>query len=440
MNHICKAASRFADAPALSCLAVVTISLLVPAQALTQCQPVTDSVKPPATRQDTQSVAPAFFDEPKFTVAGVTDATTPGGHGSDTVLRTKESLAKDTVSLGKDSSSQAHSGQAATEKSPRAAAHAPESFDANYQQGESLLAEGKPREALPYLERASRLNPADRTTQDKASLHHLMAKVEEQLGNPLEAVHQFQAAAELDPTEPNLFDWGGELLLHRAVDPAIEVLAKGNRLFPTSMRMLLGLGVALYDRGSYDQAARCLCQASDLKPYDPTPYLFLGKIEDVEIAPLPGVAERLERFVRLEPENALANYYYAVSLWKQRKSPEDTSNYPQVNSLLHKAVHLDPKLGAAYLQMGILYAEQKDFPQAISAYQRAIEATPRLEEAYYRLAQVYRQNGKQLKAQQELEVYSQLKKESAGDAERQRHDIKEFVYTLRSQPPASPPK
>ena len=43
---------------------------------------------------------PQFFDEPKFTVAGVTEAMNPGGHGSDTILRTTEALAKDTASLG----------------------------------------------------------------------------------------------------------------------------------------------------------------------------------------------------------------------------------------------------------------------------------------------------------------------------------------------------
>ena len=41
--------------------------------------------------------SPEFFDEPKFTVAGVTDGTNLGGHGSNTIVRTKESLAKDIV-------------------------------------------------------------------------------------------------------------------------------------------------------------------------------------------------------------------------------------------------------------------------------------------------------------------------------------------------------
>ena len=46
---------------------------------------------------------PQFFDEPKFTVAGVTEAMNPGGHGSDTTLHTTDSLAKETVLLGGNS-------------------------------------------------------------------------------------------------------------------------------------------------------------------------------------------------------------------------------------------------------------------------------------------------------------------------------------------------
>ena len=41
----------------------------------------------------------AFFDEPKFIVAGVTDAMNRGGHGSDVVLRSAEALSAATASL-----------------------------------------------------------------------------------------------------------------------------------------------------------------------------------------------------------------------------------------------------------------------------------------------------------------------------------------------------
>jgi hypothetical protein len=45
------------------------------------------------------SAKPQFFDEPTFIVAGVTDPSLSGGHGSDPVLRSAEALAKSTASL-----------------------------------------------------------------------------------------------------------------------------------------------------------------------------------------------------------------------------------------------------------------------------------------------------------------------------------------------------
>ena len=344
---------------------------------------------------------PEFFDEPQFIVAGVADAYTPGGHGSDTVVRTKEALAKDTASLSGNLGASRFTAKsnAETEKSLRAA-----------------------------LEREP----------NNAALHHSLGDIDEKLGNPLEAVREYQRAAELDPSEPSLFDWGAELLIHRAFEPASEVFTQGNHLFPGSVRMLIGLGVALYDRGAYGPAAQRLCEASDLNPADPTPYLFMGKIQAVEISQPEGMGERLERFARLQPENALANYYYAVSVWQQRKGPEDAETSARVEALLEKAVHLDPKLGPAYLQLGVLYSERQEWRQAILTYQKATEASPQLEEAHYRLAQAYRQTGEKLKAEQELQLHAQIKKKAAEQAERERRDIREFVYTLRDRSPATP--
>ena len=402
-------------------------------------------------------------------MAGVTEAMNPGGHGSDTILRNTETLAKETVSLGAVSP-QPPSSSAAEEASLRKLTdREPGNFDANHRLGTLLVDSGKPGEALPYLKRAAQLKPdsyknsyelaladaaagqyqrarADARTlltgqekgrqqgtqKQQADLHQLLGDVEEKLGNPLEAVREYQRAAELDPSEANLFDWGADLLLHRAFEPAIEVFTKGNRLFPRSVRMLVGLGVAWYARGGYELAAQRLCEASDLNLDDPTPYLFMGKMESVETTQSPCMVEKLARFATLQPENALANYYYALSL-SIRTDADDSNQFAQSESLLQKAVHLDPNLGAAYLQLGILEGSRGDFAKAITAYQQAIAANPELEQAHYRLAQAYRRTGESSKAQAELQVYEQLSKKTAEQVDHERHEIQQFVYTLRGQ-------
>ena len=387
---------------------------------------------------DTAS-GPEFFDPPQFTVAGVTDPTNLGGHGSDTVVRNREALAKEAVALGNESAgSPARVPPVATEESLHAEqARNPTAFaanfDANYRLGQLLADRSRANEAIPYLQQALRL-------KETAEVRHLLGDVEEELGDPLGAVREYQRAAELSPKESNLFDWGSELLLHRAPEPAIEVFAKGSHLFPRSVRMLVGLGVARYARGDAGEAEHILCFASDLEPEDQEPYLFLGRIQAAERNVSDESADRLRRFAELHPENALANYYYAVSLWKRRKSAQDVADVPKVESLLEKAIRLDPGLGAAFLQLGILRAEQKDFPSAIAAYQKAIGLSPRLEEAHYRLAQVYRQSGEKEQAEREIQIYERMATENTGEEDRERRNIKQFVYTLRGPDSASKPE
>jgi tetratricopeptide (TPR) repeat protein len=122
-----------------------------------------------------------------------------------------------------------------------------------------------------------------------------------------------------------------------------------------------------------------------------------------------------------------------------RKGPQDTVRTAQIETLLRNAIRLEPKFAAAYLQLGILNSEQKDYPQAISDYRQAIQADPQIEEAHYRLAQAYRQTGEAAQADAELKVYDQIVRESAQQAEHERHEIRQFVYTLRDQPPAQIP-
>ena len=413
------------------------------------------------------TTVPEFYVEPQFTVAGVTDANNHGSHGSDTVSRTTQSLTREVVAADKSSSmaKSSNSPDATEEALRRAALLAPDSFEANQKLGAYLLEVGRPADAIPYLERAHHIRADDARTvrqlaqadvdagkfdearsliqstlgrRNDAELHHFLGDLEEKQKHPVEAVHEYQRAAELDPSETNLFDWATELLTHRALAPAVEVFTKGNHLFPQSARMLVGLGVAWYASGSPDLAAKYVCQASDLNPHDPNPYLALGRMQIVEGAGAQEVLEHLKRFVQLQPDSPQANYYYAVSLWKQTSLSLAPEDFRHVKTLLEKAVRLDPKLAVGFLQLGVLYEDRGSLPEAISAYQSAVAADSQLGEARYRLAQAYRRAGENLKAQQELASYQEISRHQEEQAEREARAIPQFVYTLRDS--KSPPQ
>ena len=161
--------------------------------------------------------------------------------------------------------------------------------------------------------------------------------------------------------------------------------------------------------------------------------MFLGKVQSIEITKLEGYTERLARFAKLHPDNAWANYYYATGLWKQRKGPEDSETPARVLALLEKAVRLDAGLGAAYMQLGILYSDQNDDAKAIAAYQKAIEVSPKIDEAHYRLGQAYERTGQKARARQELDAYEQMSKKLQQEIERERSEIQQFVIELRNK-------
>ena len=394
---------------------VFVLALIAPA-ITAQCPPIAASAK----QQPTSS--PQFFDEPAFTVAGVTDTTSLGGHASANSVPS-QTIARQVTSLKEAPHSPS---TPATEKSLRESVERnPASFEANYQLGKFLTSSGKHAAAVTYLERASQLRP------ENADVHHLLGDCNEKLGNPLEAVKQYQRAAELQPSESNLFDWGAELLAHGAVEPATQVFSKGKRLFPQSSRMLIALGAASYARGSYGQAGQYLCEATDLNPRNPGAYGLLDKLQVADGGQSDAIIQRMARYVQLDPANGLANYYYAAAL---RNRPAGAESSLQVETLLRNAVRLDPQLALAHVQLGILYAERKDFREAIAAYQKAIQADPRSDVAHYRLAQAYRAIGEKSSADKETEIYKQLVSEKTSDKERQA--IQQFVYTLRRNDPA----
>jgi tetratricopeptide (TPR) repeat protein len=356
------------------------------------------------------SKAPEFFDQPQFEVAGVTQAGS-GGHGADTVGRSTETLAEKMKSLATETST--------TE---------PADLDAKRKTLAATLA----REP------------------NNAEAHRLLGDVLEKSNDPLKAVREYQRATEIDPNEPNLFSWGMELLVHRALEPATEVLAKGNRLYPKSERTLLALGITWYARAFYDRAAQALETACDLNSGNSSPYLFLGEVEAAQVALLPGAMERLARFAQLEPENALANYYYAMSLRKRLVSQKavDTPNadlsseHASIESLFKKAIRIDPQLGAAHLQLGIFYSDRGDSAAAMREYQSAISVASDdkdiLADSHYRLAQAYVRSGDRAKADEEFRLHRDLAKQNADNSARERQKLQQFVISLRSDGSKNP--
>jgi tetratricopeptide (TPR) repeat protein len=339
----------------------------------------------------------------------------------------------------------------------------PGKYDANHDLGELYIRTGKIAAAIPFLERAQqtsspsyengydlslaytitgrfadsrRLIHSLLKQRETAELHNLLAGVEEKEGNFVAAANEYQLAAHLDSSESNLFDWGSELLLHRTLDPAIEVFTQAIQRYPASPRLAIGLGIALYSRGNYDDAVKALLQASDLNPSDPRAYLFLSKAYNSSPSQAEEVIRRFRRYAELQPHDSWAYYYYAMSLWKGKRAQDPDLDLHQIESLLTKSLELDPGLAEPHFQLGNLYSDQRNFSEAIPEYERALKLSPDLTDAHYRLGQAYVRTGEKEKAQEQFQVYQRLREQHLTEVDKQRAEIRQFVYSTKDAPSA----
>jgi tetratricopeptide (TPR) repeat protein len=339
----------------------------------------------------------------------------------------------------------------------------PQNFDANHNLGELYARSGKVAAAAPYLDQAYRIDPsaydngydlalayvltgrltnARQLVQDllkkknTAELHNLLAEIEEKDGKFVAAANEYEAAAHMDPSERNLFDWGSELLVHHTLEPAIDVFRHATERYPNSPRLWIGLGMSLYSRGNYDEAVKSLLRAADLNPADPGAYLFLSKAYDSSPSQADEVIQRFRRFAELQPRNAQASYYYAMGLWKGKRAQDPGLDLQQIETLLKQAIALDPKYAEAHLQLGNLFSDQGKYAEAIPEYVRARELDPALGDVYYRMGQAYVHVGEKDRAQEQFAIYQKVRAEHMAELDKQRADIRQFVYSAKDGPSA----
>ena len=335
------------------------------------------------TRDSEANKAMEYSDQPNFTIAGVTDFNGAGVHGSDVKVRTSETLARETAALKSDSTDGA-------------------------------------------------------TATPEASSHRLLGDEKEKNGDPVGAVSEYEKAVKMEPSEENYFAWGAELLLHRAGIAAVEVFKKGAAAYPESWRMLAGLGAAHFADGQFAEAAERMCEASDLNPQETAPYLFLGEMEKAT-ADLPECsAARLKRFASEQPQNALANEYFGLVLWKKGRQEQSEAEIREAERYFTKAAAIDPSLGEVYVQLGMLYKARGENAAALRAFQNAVKASPKSSDARYQLSLAYRRTGDVARAKREMDTCLELRRSEVAQLEKERRELRQFVTTLKDGQTATP--
>ena len=339
----------------------------------------------------------------------------------------------------------------------------PGSYELNHNLGEFYARAGKFREAVPWLKQAYNIQPSEYANgydlalaqaeaglfkdaelqiralmklRDAGEVHALLGSVYEGQGKFAEAAAELQRAAQMDPTEGNLFSWGAEFLRHQTLEPAMQVFREGAKRYPRSWRMQLALGVASLLHDDAEEAATAFCAAIDLNPSDPRAYSYLAKVPSIPPALVGNVVKRFQNHAAAAPRDPQALYFYAVSLWNSSGEQPESGDLAKIEALLRNALALQPAFAEAHLQLGLVHSRQQNQTAAMRDYEQAIKFNPSLRLAYYRLGQTLIQLGEEQRGRKQLEIWNELRSTERAESEKTHSQLLQFVYSAPAGGPS----
>jgi len=301
-------------------------------------------------------------------------------------------------------------------------------------QAKRYLSADKVSLAIPFLEKARSLNGSDYdndydlsqayrrtgqldkaraearhllTIRNTADVHTLLGEIETAAHSAKEAAAEYQIAAQMDPSEDRIFDFGRSLVGFGS-DADIKIFSYGVEKYPKSFLLRIGLGEAFDFHENYEKAAEILGQAMDLDPDDPRPIDFMGKLPLVSPETLKKVDQRYVQFLKAHPNNANANYFLARDLVDPRSGSPSEDDLANGERLLNTAIRLDPTMSEAYFELGRIREKKGQQNEAVLAYEHAVKLDPTQEKYHYRLMVGYRAIGEPQKAKREFQIFERL--------------------------------
>ena len=235
-------------------------------------------------------------------------------------------------------------------------------YEYHYMLGNSLLRQGKLKEAIDQFRKSIQLNPG--FSESYTNLGFALARV----GMPDEALKNYQKSLSMDPkdyvAQTNV---GRMYYIKNEYTKAISEYKKAIEMKLDYPHAHEGLGVAYYRQGNTTRA-----------------------LEELNIA------------IELNPNYAEAYYNIGLIFLDQRKIDLAIKNFEQ-------AINSDPYYADAYSSLGVCYYHKKKLDEAIEHLRMAIEIEPNLAKAHNNLAIAFHSAGKYDLAWQHVRAAQRLK-------------------------------
>ena len=257
---------------------------------------------------------------------------------------------------------------------------------------ERQITAGRPQDALVQLEL---------DTNRSTRWHVLASKAYDALNDPARAVAEAEAALRLDPhSEPAHVQLGYIFLSRNTPLAAVDVFTEAERLFPESIIVRLGKGLALKELQRYDEAEKTLAACW------PHPIAFdahatvlvqRGKFEEAK--------DLAKRFIEIAREDYRGYYFLAAA--------KDGLQEKDARDAVFQSLERKADFAASHALLGKIQLRDGELEAAAASFEKAIKSRPGLVQAHLQLAQTYRRLGRTNEAQREFAIVRDLNEKEA---------------------------
>jgi tetratricopeptide (TPR) repeat protein len=181
---------------------------------------------------------------------------------------------------------------------------------------------------------------------------------------------------------------------------AVQIFSDAERMFPRSVVVRLGRGLALKELQRYDEAEKTL---ADCWPH-PLAFDALATVL-VQRKNFADAKNWSTKFIETNPEDYRGYYFLAAA--------KDGLEEKDARQVLRQSLARKPDFAASHALLGKILLQGGEVEAAAASFEQAIRYRPDLKQAHLQLAQAYRKLGRETDAKREFGIVRQLTEKEA---------------------------
>jgi tetratricopeptide (TPR) repeat protein len=283
-----------------------------------------------------------------------------------------------------------------------ARSRAPADFANSRDLAVAMMGSGHGSEAAALLEQLLLSHDSDST------LLRLLAFAYRSAGENEKSVAVLHRAAASDAGVENQYDCGLGLIQLGAFRQALDLFTGATKTHSESARLWFGLGIAEYLLDHRQEAVSALFRSADADPDFLSALAMLAELSILSDQTKADIRRRIAGYLVAHPQDSDAHFAYALALSKEAQPEENVNSQKEITSQLKRALELNPRMARAHVLLGDIETEAGNLPGAMNDFVQGLKLEPGNAHAHYRLSLLYRRNGQQESASQEMNAFQAL--------------------------------